>query len=124
MNRPCLRRNRWQVAGTRRNGCPARRGERGDAVRPGDRPLAARWAPRLTAPRCDTSFGDVHYFYGPETQSPRHHRFDKGSYVYLFENANDGRARVEIANHPGTDDQDAFDGCKSRRRGPRGGSAP
>ncbi|KAF6811779.1 RNA recognition motif-containing protein [Colletotrichum sojae] len=57
-----------------------------------------------------TSFGDVHYFYGPPTNNPPHHRFDKGSYVYLFENANDRRARIEIANQPGTDDQDAFDG--------------
>ncbi len=60
----------------------------------------------------DHSFGDIHYFYSPETERPRHHRFDKGSYVYLFENANERRARVEIANHPGSDDQDAFDGCK------------
>lgn len=57
-----------------------------------------------------TLFGDVHYFYGPPTDSPPHHRFDKGSYVYLFENANERRARIEIANHVGTDDQDAFDG--------------
>lgn len=57
-----------------------------------------------------TLFGDIHYFYGPPTNKPPHHRFDKGSYVYLFENANDRRARIEIANHPGTDDQDAFDG--------------
>lgn len=59
------------------------------------------------------SFGDVHYFYGPESERPRHHRFDKGSYVYLFENANDRRARIEIANQPGTEDQDALDGCRS-----------
>ncbi|KAK5632747.1 hypothetical protein RRF57_008461 [Xylaria bambusicola] len=58
------------------------------------------------------SFGDVHYFYGPPTANPPHHRFDKGSYVYLFENASQRRARIEIANQPGTDDQDAFDGCK------------
>lgn len=58
------------------------------------------------------SFGDVHYFYGPETANPPHHRFDKGSYVYLFENANEGRARIEVANLVGTDDQDAFDGCE------------
>jgi hypothetical protein len=32
---------------------------------------------------------------------PRHHRFDKGSYVYLFENAGERRARIEIANNPG-----------------------
>lgn len=64
------------------------------------------------------SFGDIHYFYGPPTNKPPHHRFDKGSYVYLFENANDRRARIEIANHPGTDDQDAFDGCMLRRHAP------
>ncbi|KAK7223885.1 hypothetical protein V2G26_011888 [Clonostachys chloroleuca] len=57
-----------------------------------------------------TLFGDIHYFYsGPEVK-PRHHRFDKGSYVYLFENANERRCRIEIANHAGTPDQDAFDG--------------
>ncbi|KAF5674741.1 hypothetical protein FHETE_2815 [Fusarium heterosporum] len=57
-----------------------------------------------------TLFADVHYFYGPETMRPRHHRFDKGSYVYLFENANERRCRIEIANQPGTEDQDAFEG--------------
>ncbi|TPX19079.1 uncharacterized protein E0L32_011240 [Thyridium curvatum] len=67
------------------------------AVRPGEENVA-------------TLFGDVHYFYGQPTDKPRHHRFDKGSYIYLFEDANNRRARVEIANQPGTDDQDAFDG--------------
>jgi len=43
---------------------------------------------------------------------PHHHRFDKGSYVYLFENATERRCRIEVANNPSTDDQDAFDGCK------------
>ncbi|KAK1961940.1 hypothetical protein LY78DRAFT_587652 [Colletotrichum sublineola] len=57
-----------------------------------------------------TLFGDVHYFYGPPTNNPPHHRFDKGSYIYLFENANERRARIEVANQPGTEDQDAFDG--------------
>ncbi|KAK4132820.1 hypothetical protein BT67DRAFT_443514 [Trichocladium antarcticum] len=57
-----------------------------------------------------TLFADIHYFYGPPTDNPPHHRFDKGSYVYLFEDANQGRARLEVANHPGTDGQDAFDG--------------
>ncbi|KAI0160674.1 hypothetical protein GGR57DRAFT_490324 [Xylariaceae sp. FL1272] len=73
------------------------------AVRPGEENVA-------------TLFGDVHYFYGPPDAKPPHHRFDKGSYVYLFENANDRRARVEIANQPGTDDQDAFDGFLDRTR--------
>ncbi|KAI0107747.1 hypothetical protein GGR51DRAFT_140498 [Nemania sp. FL0031] len=71
------------------------------AVRPGEENVA-------------TLFGDVHYFYGPPTANPPHHRFDKGSYVYLFENAEQRRARVEIANQPGTDDQDAFDGFLDR----------
>ncbi|KAK4245063.1 hypothetical protein C7999DRAFT_34591 [Corynascus novoguineensis] len=57
-----------------------------------------------------TLYGDIHYFYGPPTDKPPHHRFDKGSYVYLFEDANQGRARLEIANNAGTEDQDAFDG--------------
>lgn len=55
-------------------------------------------------------FGDVHYFYGSPSTDPPHHRFDKGSYVYLFENAVERRARIEIANHPGTEAQDSFDG--------------
>ncbi|KAI1423196.1 hypothetical protein F5Y12DRAFT_758610 [Xylaria sp. FL1777] len=71
------------------------------AVRPGEENVA-------------TLFADVHYFYGPTTANPPHHRFDKGSYVYLFENASQRRARIEIANQPGTDDQDAFDGFLDR----------
>ncbi|KAJ2894745.1 uncharacterized protein MKZ38_007251 [Zalerion maritima] len=67
------------------------------AVRPGEENVA-------------TLFGDIHYFYSDPAASPPHHRFDKGSYVYLFENANERRARIEIANQPGTDNQDAFDG--------------
>ncbi|KAK3335965.1 hypothetical protein B0T19DRAFT_408085 [Cercophora scortea] len=57
-----------------------------------------------------TLFGDIHYFYGPPTEDPPHHRFDKGSYIYLFEDANQGRARIEVANRPGTEAQDSFDG--------------
>ncbi|KAI0451940.1 hypothetical protein F5B21DRAFT_485140 [Xylaria acuta] len=71
------------------------------AVRPGEENVA-------------TLFGDIHYFYGPPTANPPHHRFDKGSYVYLFENAEHRRARIEIANQPGTDHQDAFDGFLDR----------
>ncbi|RKF79745.1 hypothetical protein GcM3_052003 [Golovinomyces cichoracearum] len=55
-------------------------------------------------------FTDVHYFHSPPTSKPLHDRFDKGSYVYLFENAQERRARIEIANYAGTPDQDAFDG--------------
>ncbi|KAH6619295.1 hypothetical protein B0J18DRAFT_240435 [Chaetomium sp. MPI-SDFR-AT-0129] len=61
-----------------------------------------------------TLYGDIHYFYGPPENNPPHHRFDKGSYVYLFEDANQGRARVEVANKAGTEDQDAFDGYLDR----------
>lgn len=57
-----------------------------------------------------TLFGDIHYFYSGAEVKPRHHRFDKGSYVYLFENASERRCRVQIANNPGAEDQDAFDG--------------
>ncbi|KAH7153013.1 hypothetical protein EDB81DRAFT_881962 [Dactylonectria macrodidyma] len=67
------------------------------AVRPGEENVA-------------TLFGDIHYFYGPPEVKPRHHRFDNGSYVYLFENVNERRCRIEVANNPGTDGQDAFDG--------------
>ncbi|RDW87455.1 hypothetical protein BP5796_03149 [Coleophoma crateriformis] len=57
-----------------------------------------------------TLFADVHYYYGSPTAKPPHHRFDKGSYVYLFENATQRRARIEIANNAGTAEQDATTG--------------
>lgn len=59
------------------------------------------------------SFADVHYFLGPPNTKTPHHRFDKGSYVYVFECAAERKARLEIANHAGTPDQDAFNGCRS-----------
>ena len=59
-----------------------------------------------------SSYADIHYYYGPPTAKPRHHRFDKGSYVYLFENVLAKGVRIEIANNAGTPDQDAFDGCQ------------
>ncbi|KFY60793.1 hypothetical protein V496_05249 [Pseudogymnoascus sp. VKM F-4515 (FW-2607)] len=68
--------------------------------------MAAHPGEEVTA----TLFADVHYFYGPPTAKPPHHRFDKGSYLYLYENAAQRRARVEVANSAGTPDQDAFDG--------------
>ncbi|KAG9243754.1 hypothetical protein BJ878DRAFT_480801 [Calycina marina] len=67
------------------------------AVRPGE---------DLTA----TLFADVHYYYGSPTADPPHHRFDKSSYVYLFENAGQRRARIEVANNAGKPNQDAFNG--------------
>ncbi len=66
--------------------------------------------PRLTV----SSFADIHYFFSPPSAKPLHHRFDKKSYLYLYHNAIQSRGRIEIANHAGTPDQDAFSGCKHR----------
>ncbi|KAK3701674.1 hypothetical protein LTR37_015326 [Vermiconidia calcicola] len=57
-----------------------------------------------------TVFGDVHYYFSAPTSKPRHHRFSRGSYVYVFHNAGENRAKLEIANHAGTPEQDAFSG--------------
>ncbi|KAF2141003.1 uncharacterized protein K452DRAFT_251868 [Aplosporella prunicola CBS 121167] len=57
-----------------------------------------------------TLFADVHFFFSHPAARPPHDRFDKGSYVYLYHNATDRRARIEIANHAGTPEQDAFMG--------------
>ncbi|KAF2840520.1 hypothetical protein M501DRAFT_932025 [Patellaria atrata CBS 101060] len=57
-----------------------------------------------------TLFADLHYFFGPPNSKPPHHRFDKGSYVYLYHNPIQRRGRLEIANNAGTSDQDAFTG--------------
>ncbi|MCJ1373398.1 hypothetical protein MMC20_004626 [Loxospora ochrophaea] len=55
-------------------------------------------------------YGDVHYYFIEPTPRPLHHRFDKGSYIYLYQNASQQRGRIEIANNAGTPDQDAFTG--------------
>ncbi|RDL31084.1 Uncharacterized protein BP5553_09873 [Venustampulla echinocandica] len=68
--------------------------------------MAARPGEELVA----TLFVDAHYYYSPPTSKPLHHRFDKSSYLYLFENATLRRARIEIANNAGTPEQDAFTG--------------
>ncbi|KAI9888240.1 MAG: hypothetical protein M1814_000937 [Vezdaea aestivalis] len=57
-----------------------------------------------------TLFADAHYYFSDPTYKPVHHRFEKGSYVYLHKNSIQRRGRVEIANNAGTADQDAFDG--------------
>jgi hypothetical protein len=59
--------------------------------------------------RC--SFTDVHTYFNQPSSKPVHHRFDKGSYLYLYYNSIQRRARLEIANSAGTPDQDAFNGC-------------
>ncbi|KAF2741293.1 hypothetical protein EJ04DRAFT_507128 [Polyplosphaeria fusca] len=57
-----------------------------------------------------TLFGDVHYYFSQPTQKPPHHRFDKGSYVYVYHSPIQQKGRLEIANHAGTPEQDAFAG--------------
>ncbi|KAI4849367.1 hypothetical protein E4T44_03393 [Aureobasidium sp. EXF-8845] len=55
-------------------------------------------------------FADVHTYFNQPSSKPVHHRFDKGSYLYLYYNSIQHRARLEIANSAGTPDQDAFNG--------------
>lgn len=38
------------------------------------------------------------------------HRFDKASYFYIYYNSTRHTSRIEVANNPGTPDQDAFNG--------------
>ncbi|KAG5295712.1 RNA recognition motif-containing protein [Histoplasma capsulatum] len=57
-----------------------------------------------------TVFVDVHYYFSAPTPRPLHHRFDKGSYLYIYHDAAQNKARMEIANHPGMPEQDAFCG--------------
>ncbi|KAK8195205.1 hypothetical protein IWZ00DRAFT_210701 [Phyllosticta capitalensis] len=57
-----------------------------------------------------TLYADVHYYFSHPSAKPPHHRFEKGSYVYLYHNPSQRRARVEVANCAGTPDQDAFMG--------------
>ncbi|KAJ5500253.1 hypothetical protein N7453_009304 [Penicillium expansum] len=62
--------------------------------------------------RLVTVFADIHYYFTEPTRrpSPYHHRFDKGSYVYVYHDAFQNKARIEIANNPGSPEQDAFCG--------------
>jgi hypothetical protein len=55
-------------------------------------------------------FADIHYYFCEPVPRPLHHRFDKASYVYLYRT--DKNARLQIANHAGTPEQDAFSGCE------------
>ncbi|KAI9725958.1 MAG: hypothetical protein M1828_002286 [Chrysothrix sp. TS-e1954] len=68
--------------------------------RPGDKTLLVAYG----------DFADVHYWITPPSQKPPHHRFEKGSYVYLHHNPSTRKARVEVANNAGTAEQDAFEG--------------
>nr|POE60615.1 hypothetical protein CFP56_73978 [Quercus suber] len=58
----------------------------------------------------DGRFADIHYYFSEPTAKPPHHRFDRGSYVYLFHNPTQGYAKIEVANNAGTSEQDAFVG--------------
>ncbi|CAG8144105.1 unnamed protein product [Penicillium salamii] len=62
--------------------------------------------------RLVTLFADIHYYFTEPTQRPLpyHHRFDKGSFLYIYHNAAQNKARIEIANNPGSPGQDAFCG--------------
>lgn len=55
-------------------------------------------------------FADVHYYFQAPTPRPLSHRFDKGSYFYLYRNRDRGGGRVEVANNVGKPEQDAFTG--------------
>ncbi|KAJ5385039.1 hypothetical protein N7517_002950 [Penicillium concentricum] len=62
--------------------------------------------------RLVTVFADIHYYFTEPTRRPLpyQHRFDKGSYVYIYHDAFQNKARMEIANNPGSPEQDAFCG--------------
>ncbi|KAL4990260.1 hypothetical protein BDW68DRAFT_154915 [Aspergillus falconensis] len=58
-----------------------------------------------------TIFADIHYYFAVPTAKPLLHRFDKSSYLYLYHNAAQRKTRIEVANNPGTSEQDAFNGA-------------
>lgn len=57
------------------------------------------------------AYADIHYFFDDPDNFPPHHRFDKGSCVYLHHNRQTDQGRLEIADRPGTKHQDALAGC-------------
>ncbi|KAL9129657.1 MAG: hypothetical protein Q9217_001936 [Psora testacea] len=58
-----------------------------------------------------TVFADVHSYFNAPSPRPLSHRFDKGSYLYLYGNKSGSGARLEIANNVGKPEQDAFTGA-------------
>lgn len=56
------------------------------------------------------SFADIHSYFEEPSPKPIHHRFDKGSYLYVYHDATQHKSRIEVANNPGSPDQDAFNG--------------
>ncbi|KAF2663558.1 hypothetical protein BT63DRAFT_484281 [Microthyrium microscopicum] len=57
-----------------------------------------------------TLYADCHFYFSAPNTKPLHDRFDRRSYVYLYHDALNRRGRLEVANHAGTPDQDAFNG--------------
>ena len=55
-------------------------------------------------------FVDVHSYFDAPTPRPFLHRFDKASYFYIYYNSTRHTSRIELALHPGTPDQAAFNG--------------
>ncbi|KAI4182867.1 MAG: hypothetical protein LQ348_004788 [Seirophora lacunosa] len=67
-------------------------------------------ADRANEERLMTVYADVHYYFSVPTPRPLSHRFDKGSYLYLYKNKEDRGGRIEVANNVGKPEQDAFTG--------------
>ncbi|KAL9578977.1 MAG: hypothetical protein Q9212_005377 [Teloschistes hypoglaucus] len=61
--------------------------------------------------RLMTVYADVHYYFSAPTPRPLSHRFDKGSYLYLYKSLDHRGGRIEIANNVGKPEQDAFTGA-------------
>nr|POE77418.1 hypothetical protein CFP56_09065 [Quercus suber] len=57
-----------------------------------------------------SSARDAHYYFSDPNTKPPHHRFERGSYIYLYHNHTQGYAKIEVANNAGTSEQDAFAG--------------
>ncbi|KAL2427028.1 hypothetical protein ABEF95_007075 [Exophiala dermatitidis] len=57
-----------------------------------------------------TVYADVHIYFDAPTRRPFLHRFDKASYFYIYYNSTRQTSRIEVALHPGTPDQAAFNG--------------
>ncbi|KAK3675276.1 hypothetical protein LTR78_004786 [Recurvomyces mirabilis] len=53
---------------------------------------------------------DVRYHLVDPAARPQHDRFAKGSYLYIYHNPTTQQAKLEVANHAGTSEQDAFAG--------------
>jgi len=60
-------------------------------------------------------YTDVHYYFTQPTTRPLLHRFDKASYFYIYYNSTNRTTRLEIANNPGSHEQDAFSGRMESR---------